>query len=191
MTARLIIVRHGPTKLNAEHRLRGWANPPVDNSGIEEVQKLADSLKKEHTKVDVLVSSDLVRSITTAKLIGETLGVPQLKLDWHFRPWNIGDFTGEESKKAHPELMKYVKERTKKVPGGESFDDFDRRFMGALESLLKAHENDTVMVVTHHRGDRVVAANLGGTFDPDQIDREGIPPASHVVYSHKGGKISK
>lgn len=141
--------------------------------------------------MDFLVSSDLERAVQTAKIIGEYLGLSQLQLDWHFRPWNVGNFTGEVSEKAHPELMKYVKDRFKKVPGGESFEEFDQRFMKALSGVLHDHDGQDVMLVTHHRGDRVIAANKSGTFDPEQMNREGIDPAGIVIYEHTKGKITK
>lgn len=191
MAAKLWLVRHADTALNQAHRIRGWSNPPIDSVGEQHVHTLAKELKSKGVKPDVLVASDLQRAVETAKILGKALGIASLKVDWHFRPWNVGDFTGEESEKAHPQLMKYVKDRFSKVPGGESFESFDLRFMSALESLLKEHENENVMLVTHHRGDRVVDANLTGTFRPEVMNREGIDPAHYVEYNHKGGKISK
>ena len=59
---RLYLVRHGPTHLRA---MVGWSDPPADLSDTAALARLSDYLPSEA----LVVSSDLLRAITTADAI--------------------------------------------------------------------------------------------------------------------------
>lgn len=187
--AKLYVVRHANTALNTQSRIRGWSNPPLDATGKQDAHKLATKLLAEKCNVDVLACSDLDRAVQTAKVIGEALGVKQLLMDWHFRPWDVGELTGSDSNAATKTLDTYIRDPKKKVPDGESFSQFDTRFMTALEGILSRNEGRDVMIVVHHRGERLIEYHLTG--NPREMDKIGIDPATYNEYSHKGGKINK
>lgn len=68
----LFLVRHGQTALNAEGRLRGLANPPLDETGIAEARAVAEALAK-YGIVEVRCSP-LDRAVTTAQIIAARCG---------------------------------------------------------------------------------------------------------------------
>jgi broad specificity phosphatase PhoE len=45
---RVYLARHGRTALNAEGRLRGLSDPPLDEVGLAEAARLADVLANKH-----------------------------------------------------------------------------------------------------------------------------------------------
>ncbi|HZE17171.1 MAG TPA: histidine phosphatase family protein [Mycobacterium sp.] len=53
VVTRVYLARHGRTALNAEGRLRGLSDPPLDEVGIAEVAGLADVLAAKHPMVVV------------------------------------------------------------------------------------------------------------------------------------------
>lgn len=71
--ARVLLVRHGRTVLNAENRLRGRLNPDLDDVGRGEVELLAEDLAALHPAR--VVSSPLRRAMQTADAIGRRAGV--------------------------------------------------------------------------------------------------------------------
>lgn len=170
------LIRHGATALNNDDvsvdRIRGWKDIPLSRDGKEEAERLGEKMKDMGDLPDVIVSSDLKRACETAEIISRITGVPLDDISRDFRPWNVGDLSGEVSKKAIPVLADYAENRpTKDVPGGESFDDFKARFFGGLERVMKEYPGKKIAVVTHHRGERLVKAWLkAGHPDDGEID---------------------
>lgn len=71
---RVYLARHGRTALNAEGRLRGLSDPPLDEVGIAEVARLANLLATKHPTA--VISSPLQRAVATAEAIGVAAGAP-------------------------------------------------------------------------------------------------------------------
>ncbi len=74
VSGRIFLVRHGRTALNADGRLRGRLDPPLDDIGEREVLALARTLA-EHRIVRI-VASPLTRAMQTAQAIGQATWQP-------------------------------------------------------------------------------------------------------------------
>ncbi len=162
----LYLVRHGHTKLNrsgdSSDRIRGWIDVPLDKSGIEEAHQLADKLTKivEHVDTAVLYSSDLQRASKTADIIGRQLGKSVMKT-YALRPWNLGDFQGNDSEEAAKAMPSFVKDTPNAaVPRGESFNSFKRRYLQELKKLLRDIEvhGRSIIAVAHYRNEKMAEA---------------------------------
>lgn len=71
------LVRHGQTALNAEARLRGLSDPPLDDLGLAEADRLGAALAQ--TKPALVISSPLQRAIMTAEAIARAAGVQSIR----------------------------------------------------------------------------------------------------------------
>jgi broad specificity phosphatase PhoE len=71
---RLLLVRHGETDWNAEGRLQGQTDRPLNDFGRRQARQLAEQLESE--ELEAIYSSDLARARETAKIVGERLGLP-------------------------------------------------------------------------------------------------------------------
>ena len=178
---KIVIIRHGQTAYNKEKRIRGWSDVPLDNEGREQVKRTAHKL--ESKKLDGLIASDLDRTQETAAIIASITGLPILKVTKDFRPWHLGDLTGEPIEQAHPIMKKYAQDYPDEtIQGGESFDAFKSRFLTGIERVLKNYPGQTIGIVTHHRGDRIFNAwkkkGFPSSFDVDMsvFLQEGIDP---------------
>ena len=156
MLKKIILIRHGSTKLNSESgntspdKIRGWQDVPLDDRGVQESHEVAKEL--DGNKITALFASDLIRSSNTAAIISHETGIPftQAHISPLFRPWNLGQFNGMDSKKAAPQINKYAQDTPQvPVPGGESFHDFERRFFGGLRRLCMVP--GLPALVTHYR----------------------------------------
>jgi broad specificity phosphatase PhoE len=138
---RLLVVRHGPTVLNERGRLRGWMDPPLTAEGLEQAEALRlPSLP--------MLSSDLKRAAQTALAAGR-----RATLTPALRPWNVGSFAGQPTQLVHPKLCEYVQQPEQPVPFGESWEQFEGRFL----SFLRMLRSDCVLF-THFRNLRVLMA---------------------------------
>lgn len=150
------LVRHGCTDMNEQpgtsvDKIRGWQDVPLNEEGKQDAQNIAQKLKGKGVKS--IVASDLGRAAETAQVVGATLGI---KPDYtpKLRPWNLGDFQGQDTKKVIPQLKQYLDNPSKPVPGGESFQDFHDRAMEGMDDAL-GHPSP-VAVVSHHRVERLI-----------------------------------
>ena len=87
----LYLVRHGETVDNANQIMQGQTQGQLNDNGIKQAQQFSDEWKDK--PIDVIIASDLKRSIDTAQIIAEphhleVITTPLLReRDW-------GGFTG-------------------------------------------------------------------------------------------------
>jgi broad specificity phosphatase PhoE len=194
--AKIVIIRHGSTKLNSEDKIRGWMDLPLDEKGKEEAEKMAKDLK--NINLDCLIASDMKRCIQTAEIISDIAGVPIEGVTEAFRPWNVGIHQGKLAEKVIPEMKEYAEEKPNTpIPEGESFNKFKNRFLNGLMKVQKEFKGKKVGIVTHHRGDRIFAAwEKAGMpkdkdVDLDVMFQKGINPGTFRVQGTKIDTVDK
>ncbi len=153
---RLILIRHGETDYNLRNRYCGFSNPSLNKSGIWQSKKLADRLA--NIKVEGIYSSDLKRTVETAKIIFKNNSIEQLP---EFREMNFGIFEGlqyDEIIKKYSRLYKnWINNPIKvKIPQGEILRDLDKRVKKRLSFILSQHKNRKIALVTHGGPIRVI-----------------------------------
>jgi probable phosphoglycerate mutase len=100
---RLCIVRHGETAWNAEGRVQGQLDVPLNDIGLAQARAVAAALQGEH--FTAIYSSDLQRVTRTAEPTAAMLGLP-VQLDPRLRERHYGMFqtlTYADVKILHPE----------------------------------------------------------------------------------------
>ncbi|HEX5476491.1 MAG TPA: histidine phosphatase family protein, partial [Burkholderiales bacterium] len=96
---RLCLVRHGETAWNAEGRVQGQLDIPLNAHGEGQARAVAQALAGE--RFDAIYASDLGRVRQTARPAAERLGLP-VQLDTRLRERHYGIFqaiTYAEAKK--------------------------------------------------------------------------------------------
>ena len=88
---RLMLIRHGRSTWNAEGRIQGQADPPLDEMGREQARRLAERLHGE--PIVALYTSPLLRARETAGIIGQALDVP-VTPDERLKEYDVGDVAG-------------------------------------------------------------------------------------------------
>ncbi len=137
----LYLVRHGRTALNAEGRLRGLANPPLDEVGRAEAIAVAAALAGKG--IAAVHCSPLERAQRTAHLIAEELGC-DFEVDPRFTDRDYGPWTGQVKADVVAEFGS-----VDAAPGVESTAAVLERARPALDAVLDEHPDEAVCVVTH------------------------------------------
>lgn len=188
----IYLIRHAKTRMNREdpHEdyVRGCMDIPLTEDGIREAHQIAKAAKP--LGIQFILSSNLSRAADTAKIISRVTGAPVVQVSEAFRPWNMGRLQGRKVDDVRDDLDMYVRRFPgRKVPGGESFDEFKAQFLGALSHLLEAYDDralPTLAVVTHSRNLKLVEAWLkdGGhvdEVDPDTYLKRDAPSPGGIV----------
>lgn len=148
---RLLLIRHGRSTWNAEGRIQGHADPPLDEVGREQARRLAERLREE--TLAALYASPLRRAQETAEIIGQALDLPVVP-DERLREYDTGDITGltrEQIVARYPDLAQRWREdpESVEIPGEEGSAPFQARVVAAFDEILSRHEEGTVGVVAH------------------------------------------
>ena len=155
----LLLARHGRTALNAEGRLRGLADPPLDEVGVQEADRLAAALVgKGFTRV---LSSPLDRAVRTAAIIAAASGVPHL-VDDRFNDRDYGPWTGHLKSEVVAEFGS-----VDAAPGVEPRAAVLERVLPALADVTAG---DTVVIVTHDAVIRPVILSIDPTLTGLVVD---------------------
>jgi len=88
-TRTLVIVRHGVTDWNAEERLQGHIDIPLNEDGIRQARSLRDSLAP--FQFDAVYSSPLLRAKQTVEIVAEDRDI---SYDWRIAEINHGIWQG-------------------------------------------------------------------------------------------------
>ncbi len=162
---RLCLIRHGETAWNAQRRIQGQLDPPLNSIGVAQARAAANALRDE--VFDAIYSSDLVRARHTAELIGHVLHLP-IELKRELRERHYGRFqtlTYDEARIRYPQ--DYVRFEARDIdfalPEGESLRAFARRVVDCVEEIVSRHAGRQVLLVAH-----------GGVLD--------------ILYRHATGK---
>src|SRR5919197_1548649 len=137
MATLLVLARHGETDWNREHRLQGWADPPLNELGREQALELADALDGE--RFDAIYSSDLRRAVETAEIVASALAAGAVVQDAALREVDLGSWSGR--------LWDEVAGLER--PDGESREQHRARVVGGVLRLAAAHPGQTLLIVSH------------------------------------------
>lgn len=151
----ILLIRHGETAWNAERRLQGHLDIPLNAEGERQAALLAGALARE--PLDLIVASDLQRARQTAQAVAGVRG-QAVGIDPALRERGYGGFEGllySEIEARFPREFAAWQARDVDAvlpPGrnrGESFRAFYERATGAILALAAAHPGRTIALVAH------------------------------------------
>jgi len=132
----LLLARHGETDWNREHRLQGWADPPLNELGRAQALELAARL--EGQRIDAVYASDLRRASETARIVADRLSLPVIE-DRSLREVDLGSWSGK--------LRDDVTGLTRS--DGESRVQLRERVVAGVLAIAAGHPGETLLIVSH------------------------------------------
>ena len=181
---RIFLIRHGATVLTAEDRFAGETDVLLSDEGRQQARRLATRLSSE--KVAALYASPMSRTIETACFLAAPHRLEVQPRDG-LREISHGHWeqlTRKEVEARFPtEALEWERDPyTFAPPGGESGLGVTARALPALIELVRAHEGEALIVVSHKATIRLLLSSLLG-FDPrryrDNLDQS--PAALNIV----------
>lgn len=153
-TLRLYVARHGQTDWNLAHRLQGWTDRPLDDTGRKQAIDLAETLRGVH--LDAIYSSTLSRSRDTAQAVaGSSMMVKSLP---GLRERNYGRFQGGSD--TDPDYLKRVNAWDDAMDGGETLNQLLARVRESVEMIRREHPSGNVLIVAHRITNQMILRAL-------------------------------
>jgi broad specificity phosphatase PhoE len=166
MKPRLYFIRHGETDWNAEGRLQGQRDIPLNDLGRVQAEEVAGILARLDRRFADLPywASPLSRARETMELMRARLGLarPDYRTDDRLKEIAFGEWEGRtwpEVERGYPELAaaRVADKWHVTPPAGENYEAVAER----LKPFLAPIERDSV-VVAHGGVGRVLMALIGG-----------------------------
>ena len=157
LAKRVYLARHGRTAFNADGRLRGLSDPPLDEVGVAEADRLAGVLGAKHPTI--VISSPLQRAVATAQAIGSAAGAPVV-IDNRLNDRDYGPSTGQPRAE--------VERRYGSVdaaPGVEQLAALADRAHRAFLELVAEHGPGPVVMVSHDAFNQALLRQIDTTLD--------------------------
>lgn len=149
----IVLVRHGATDWNLEHRCQGSSDRDLSEVGVRQAEDIAARLRTEN--VCAIYASDLKRARRTAEMIGQPHHLPVI-IEERIRELDHGKLEGltfTEIKENFGEFL--TRWRTEpaelQVPGGERLIDVAERAWSGLNQIVERHaSSENIVVVSHN-----------------------------------------
>ena len=163
----LFVFRHGETDWNREGRLQGHTDTSLNATGLAQAKALAEQLRAH--RLEAVLSSDLLRARTTARIVAETIGLP-LFTESGLREVDVGAAEGllwAEAKTRFGEGLteRWYSDGGVAFPGGETGIATRTRGLAGLRRFTATHSYRRIGVSTHGAMVR-------------QLMRHALPPGS-------------
>jgi len=182
----LVLVRHGETAGNREGRFQTY-DTPLSPAGRAQAARLAERLAADAT-FDALYSSDLRRTMETAEIVGERLGLqptPEVAL----RELDVGDWKGQ----LRTDVLDHASGGFEawvlaggldRLPGaeGECSEDVSRRARSSIDAIVQRHRGELLLVVSHGLTLAILLAELQG-WDRAETLRERRAPQGNTAVN--------
>jgi broad specificity phosphatase PhoE len=147
----LLLVRHGQSTWNSEHRIQGQLDPPLSDEGRRQAERVGQRIAGR--RFAGFYSSDLKRAFETAQAIEAATGFQAESMPG-LREIFLGEWEGlrtDDLAQRFPEAWASWTEEPDwdLVSGGEGAALFETRVAAALDEILGRHAQGDVVVVTH------------------------------------------
>ncbi|GHO43157.1 histidine phosphatase family protein [Ktedonospora formicarum] len=164
MKRTVLIVRHGQTTWNTEHRLPGQLpGVALNERGHQQAARLAEALTV--LPISAIISSPLERARDTAAYIAKGRDLP-IQIEPDLADTDVGPWAGKvisELAKEDPAWSAYVKDPTIAPEGVETFPHAQQRVVAAVERWLAqdgtgaypvfvAHADVIKLLLAHYTG---------------------------------------
>ena len=140
---KLGFIRHGITDWNAEQRLQGHTDIPLNETGRRQARALAERLRAEAW--DFIYSSDLSRARETAEIVAKAIGL-SLVVDQRLREMSCGQVEGTT---AEDRIARWGRDWKAQSLGIETKESIASRGLSFVTEIVDRHSDANVLIVSH------------------------------------------
>ena len=173
---KIYVFRHGETDWNAQHRIQGRTDVPLNENGIRQANEMGRSVAgKIYPKY--MIVSDLSRARDTGRIIAGFLGIDRIYTEHDITECSYGDMDGAVVEDIY----------TAVCPGEETKEHASGRFLGILKKYADKYSDDFA-VVSH--GGTINAALYEVTAGRLGTGRTKLKNGCLTVFEYNNGKFT-
>ncbi len=179
------LVRHGQSTHNLRKLVAGQLPSSLTKQGREDARAVACLLKGR--RFDLVYSSDLQRARQTAEIIRESLALCcPMRVSPLLRELDYGEFTHRPVRETFA-FLDYRRNRNRRYPGGEGFEDLERRARLFVDRLRSEAPGQRILVTAHAGSIRMLLLVLRAV-GLDEHPKLSISNryVGQVVLNHRG-----
>ena len=218
---KLVLVRHGESRMNELNLFTGWLDIPLSKRGIQEAHQVADhcsqfnydaifisKLERAHETLSIVLSSQKKMGVFAHE--GESrynsLANASKEFEENIIPVFMSEFLNERyygelqgaSKEAamnkfgKEQLLKWRRGFVERPPGGESLNDVYMRIIPYFEQEIHLRiKQGKTVLVVGHGNTLRAVIKFLENIEDDQIAFVDLPTGCPLVYSCKRGLFSR
>lgn len=184
----ILLARHGETEWNAAGRWQGQADPPLNETGKAQAERLAELL--DPYPLAAIYASDLERARATAEAVGRRRGLPVL-LRRDLREVDCGSWSGRFHADLPPEQVARWRAGEKAWEGGESYEEMAERILAAVFDIAARHDGEHVLIVSHGGAIRAIHASaLGLSYHEYRLRHPTVQNGALSAVAARGGTLA-
>jgi len=138
-------IRHGQTDWNAEKRMQGHKDIPLNVTGAEQASYAANTVL-QGLSITRICHSPLLRAKQTAEIIGASLNIPLLEIE-NLKEVGFGIMEGKRKTENPNIFLDWLKGRGPE--GAETPLELKNRVKVAVQQSLDDAEDNNTLVVSH------------------------------------------
>jgi len=149
----IIFLRHGQAENNTKRILAGRTEGvPLTKTGIEQAERIAKYLAS--IDISAIYSSPIERARHTAGIVAKNCSLEEVVIDERLTEIDMGKFTRMNyddmfAKYGNIFLKFYENDPVISEHEVETFPDVQKRVLDMVDHVLKKHNNENVILVTH------------------------------------------
>ncbi len=186
----IVLVCPGSTDYDAQERIQGTLDVPLNDQGNTEVAQVINELRRQG--IEAVYASPCEPAQQTGKAVAEAIGVKFKKLD-RMKNLDHGLWQGmrvKEVRNKQPKVYRQWQEQPETVcpPQGEMLAEAEQRVRACLTKLVKRHKNGVIALVVpepllslvrhfvkhDELGDLWKAANGRGRWEILRVEPEAV-----------------
>jgi len=172
------VVMHGQTDLDAQGRIIGNSDPPLNEVGRDQARETANDLQSKG--IDMILSSPQLRTMETAEIIAEGLGLDKGKITKGLKLYEraFGDLEGMLISEVDMFALNSWFSNAA-TPNGETIKDTANRVISYMNNMVKIFRTKTMLLVVPEHVLRVLFWFFTGL---PQLGKEHVIQASNCKY---------
>lgn len=177
----LLFVRHGATQPNLDGlRCGGDVDVPMTHIGHEQILQTAQRLLQSGTRVDLIITSGLLRAQQSAAIISRVMGHLPIVIMPSFNERLLGQWNLQPAVNNEAAMRSGVT-----PPGGESNHNFTARVRDALVHLSEALDGAYGHPSANHN-----VARLSQSQAPLMVGSKGVSRVMHELLGQLSSPLS-
>jgi len=189
----IIFLRHAQAENNTKRILAGRTKGvPLTKAGIEQAERIAKYLAS--IDISAIYSSPIERANNTAEIVAKNCSLEEVVIDERLTEIDMGKFTRMNyddmfAKYGNIFLKFYENDPVISEHEVETFPDVQKRVLDMVDHVLKNHNNENVILVTHMDPIKSMLAKVMNLV-PQTLFELIIANASLTVITEQDTKFS-